>query len=116
MSQNIDDEPSSDRAPRIVVQYFRGHTLICEFRIGGKSVRFHISPHGEGRNDADRWRIEARATIVDNEIVVFAMGPTRRAAFTEMSTKWSAQGPELGLRPIDWNAVAAVLTAVRALE
>lgn len=121
MSRNIDDESNRDRgsttnAPRIVVQYFRGHTLICELTIGGKSVHFHISPPGEGKNDTGGWRVEARATIVDSEIVIDAIGPTRRAAFTEMSSKWNAEGPEFGLRALDWNAVAAVLTAVRALE
>jgi hypothetical protein len=114
------EEPNSSRsdksAHRIVMQYFRGNTLVCELRTPEAPLSVHISP---GNDDGDRdagWRIEAHGKVIDKDIVVAASGTTRRNALTEVSTRWSAQRPELGLFLVDWEAVAVALSAVRAID
>jgi hypothetical protein len=79
-------------------------------------LRVHISRDDDEGNRESGWRIEAQRKVADNEIVIGALGATRRAAFTEMCSKWSAQGPDLGLHAVDWDAVAVALTSVRAIE
>jgi hypothetical protein len=121
VSRRINDESSSGgepnvKAPRIVMQYFRGQTLVCELKSAGESLRLHISPRDRGENGEEGWQIEAHAKVADQEVMVGALGTTRRAAFTEMRSKWSTQAPELGLGPVDWDAVAVALASVRAIE
>jgi hypothetical protein len=118
-SRRVDDEssrPANTSPPRIVLQYFRGHTLVCELRAAGESLRLQISPEDGSGKSAAGFRIESHAKVGDKDIVIGALGPTRRAAFMEMTVSFSAQAPELGLKPVDWQAVAVALTTVRALE
>jgi hypothetical protein len=116
----MNDEPKSGRpdtsAARIVMQYFRGDTLVCELRIAQGSLSVHVS-RGDGNGNRDAgWRVEAHGKVVDKEIVIAASGATRRDALAEVSAQWSAQRPELGLYAVDWDAVAVALSAVRAIE
>ncbi len=120
MSGKMNDEPNSGRpdknTPRIVMQYFRGDTLVCELRTAEGSLSIHIS-RGDGNGDRNvGWRIEAHGTSADKDVAIAASGPTRRAALSEVSSRWSAQRSELGLHLVDWEAVAVALTAVRAVE
>ena len=120
MPRSMKDEPDSGRsdkrAPRIVMQYFRGNTLVCELRTPEAPLSVHISPgNGDGNQDAG-WRVEAHGKVVDQDVVVAASGTTRRDALTEVSAQWGAQRPALGLFLVDWEAVAVALSAVRAIE
>ena len=121
MSRSLNSETSRNNrpdsgAPRIVMQYFRGDTLVCELRTAGESLRVLISRGDDEGNRDNGWRIEAHRKVVDDDIVIGALGATRRAAFTEMCSKWSTQAPELGLLVVDWDAVAVALSSVRAIE
>jgi hypothetical protein len=116
----MNNEPKSDRhetnALRIVMQYFRGDTLVCELKSAEASLSVHVSRgDGDGNRDAG-FRIEAHGKVVDKDVVIAASAPTRRAALTEVSSRWNAQRSELGLDLVNWEAVAFTLTSVRAIE
>lgn len=108
--------PAETNAPRIVMQYFRGDTLVCELKTAATTLRLHVARGDADGNRENGWRIEAHGKVVENEVMIAACGPTRRAAFTEVCSKWSAQGYELGLPSVDWDGVAVALTAVRAID
>ena len=117
MQRNMNaDQDSRPRATRIAMQHFRGDTLVCELRTAETSLIVHISRADVEGNRNAGWKIEAHDKVVGEDVVVVASGPTRRAALEEVSHQWSARGPELGLHLVDWDAIAAALSSVRAIE
>jgi hypothetical protein len=97
--------------PRILMQHFRGSTLICEF----KGVSLHIG-RASTQDDEDGWVVEARVRLAEDDVVISGSGPTRRQAFAAMRASWVERTGELGLATFDWDAVAAALKVVRAID
>jgi RNA recognition motif-containing protein len=63
------------------------------------------------------WRIEASTKNVVGaaDTVITASAPTRAAALEELGRSWTDQAGALGLRPLDWAAVAEAMANVRAI-
>jgi hypothetical protein len=66
--------------------------------------------------DPGEWRVEARgARTADDAAVVVQWGPTRIDALRAVAASWADAIQTTSLRVFDWEAVAQVLTSVRAL-
>src|ERR1051326_3830874 len=93
---------------RIVTQYWKGGARVCELENAGNMLDVHISPcEGPG----DQWVVEVRNGHTDAAVSITESGATRASALVAAGSSWAAQGPALGLRSWDWDAVARVLKA-----
>jgi hypothetical protein len=69
-----------------------------------------------GSQDAGEWRIEARGSRTSERVaIVSAWGQTRLDALREVARLWPEAIDTQGLRTFDWEAVAKLLTTVRAV-
>jgi hypothetical protein len=118
----MNEETSSRRKPdttatRIMMQYFRGETLVCELRADGASLNLHISRgDGKGGQRDEGWHVEAHVKVATNDIVIGGSAQTREAALLAVGARWAESDPELGLHPFNWVEVAAALKSVSAIE
>jgi hypothetical protein len=83
--------------------------LKCE----GVALILSIMP-SENPEDQGAWSVEARVGTKDSTPIT-AWGPTKRDALREVAAAWAARAAMLGLPTFDWQAVATVLSEVRAL-
>ncbi len=66
--------------------------------------------------DLGEWHVEARAGRArDDEVVAAEWGPTRIEALRAVGRAWTASVPSHGLTMFDWEAVARVLSEVKAV-
>ena len=67
-------------------------------------------------DDPGEWRVEARgARTSEDAAVVIQWGATRIEALRAVAASWAEALQTTGMRVFDWDAVAQVLTSVRAL-
>lgn len=69
----------------------------------------------ENDEGLDEWRIEAFARQAPERPTVDETGTTRRDALLSVARTWVAKKGILGFPALDWDAVAEVLGAVRAI-
>ena len=104
---------SDPDAPRITQQYRdRQSRMVYELKQG--TSRFMLLA-SQSADPAAEWRFEAHAAQAPQLIVTGSWGKTRTEAFNAMRDLWIARGDSLGLLHVDWEKVAAALTAVRAI-
>ncbi len=106
--------PKDDKALRIVQQYRDKSSMIYELEGGGAELDVRISPR-QSSDDSGEWRIEARPGRALDATCVAEWAATRREALLEVARKWQSSEAASGLPAFDWEAVAGVLTKVRAL-
>jgi hypothetical protein len=67
-------------------------------------------------HDPGAWRVDARAkTLMKESVTASEWGSSRIEALRAVGRAWDAARSEHGLRMFDWNDVARVLEAVRAV-
>lgn len=99
---------------RIVTQYWRGNVRVCELENAGNMLDIHIS-HSESRGGGE-WLVEVRSGHTDAAVSIAERGTTRASALVAAANSWVTQGPSLGLRSWDWDAVTRALKAVQAID
>jgi hypothetical protein len=99
---------------RIVTQYWRGNVRVCELENAGNILDVHISPcESQGNGE---WLVEVRSGHTDAAISIAERGTTRASALIAAASSWVKDGPALGLRSWDWDAVTRALRAVQAID
>jgi hypothetical protein len=96
---------------RITNQFRQSQSMIYDLR--GDGARLVVAIRGrEGEAEPDEFRVEARSSNADDAIVVAEWGSTKALALSAVGRTWTAR---TDVAPFDWEAVARVLGAVRAV-
>jgi len=114
-SHNPSRAKKDNTALRIVTQYRDKSSMVYELRCGDAELNLRISAH-QTDDDEEQWQIEARTSRADGAACLAGSASTRREALLEISRKWALGEATNDFPSFDWEAVARVLTAVRALE
>lgn len=89
-------------------------SMIYELSCNGAELDLRFTPREE-TNDPGEWRVEARLGRADDAACVTEWAATRAEALRAVGVKWVSSAATHRLPTFDWEAVAAALTAVRAL-
>jgi hypothetical protein len=100
---------SKSDALRITDQYRRRPGMVCELQCATARLSVHVFEQTEPDSG---WRVEAHSGAGADEVVVARSAPTRAEALREVGAAWAAQCNQPSF---DWEAVAALLTTVRAV-
>lgn len=88
--------------------------MVYEMALGTTALDVHVWREPEDSRP-DRWRVEAHNGRQPAAVVVGKSGATRLEALQEVGRAWNASELGLGLPTYDWDAVAALLSSVRAV-
>jgi hypothetical protein len=86
--------------------------MVYELRHGTSLLVLLASQSADASGE---WRFEAHPMATPQLVVAGQWGKTRADAFHTMRDLWIERGESLGLVRVDWEKVAAALTAVRAI-
>ena len=115
MSERTEKNEAKSNALRITNQFRSKGGMAYDLKGEGVRLTLHVSAK-TGSDDPGEWRVEARAGRATEEAVtVVQWGATRVEALQAVARTWAAELATDGLRVFDWEAVAQVLTSVRAL-
>ncbi len=98
----------------IATQYRSALGMTYELECRGAQLDLQVSQR-KAPDDAGEWRVEARPGRAVDAARITEWGATRRDALSEVARSWTSQASALGLPAFDWEAVARVLSAVRAI-
>ena len=101
-------------ALKITNQFRAKNAMVYDLKADGNRLTVRVFPR-ERSTDSGEWRVEARTNDAQEEAVVAEWGATRAEALGEVAKSWVTKAPAHGLPMFDWEAVAQVLTSVRAL-
>jgi len=111
-----DRKASSDKgndALRITAQFRTREGMAYELREHGARLTVLISE--SAKNDVEGpWRVEVFSSLAPTAGISRAAA-TRREALQRSGVEWAVDAPTRGLPSFDWEAVARVLTVVRAI-
>jgi RNA recognition motif-containing protein len=96
---------------KIAQQFRERHNMAYELDCSGTPITLRIFP----TENADDYRIEARASEAPEAAVITASAKTPRDALAAVGAEWSAKGDALGLPSVDWEAITTAMVGVRAL-
>jgi hypothetical protein len=97
---------------KITNQFRSKGGMAYDLKCKGTRITVLVSPRTTPDDEGD-WRVEARShTPQEEDVVVTGWGPTRIAALQALGRSSTATA-SLGM--FDWDAVATVLSSVRAI-
>jgi hypothetical protein len=98
-----------------ITNQFRSRTgFVYDLKYEGSRLTLTIVQR-ERPDDPGEWSVEARASSLPDVVPIVAWGATRRDALGEVGRAWASSAATTGLPSFDWDAIAAVLSDVRAL-
>jgi hypothetical protein len=101
-------------ALQITNQFRDRRGMVYDLKCEGARLTVQVTPRVSSA-DPGEWHVEARTAHTPESLVIAEWGPTRADALREVGRAWVREAPSHGLPTFDWEAVAQVLTAVRAL-
>ena len=109
-----DQARATERKPgaRITQQFRERHNMTYELDCGGAPLVVRVFPL---QGAPATWRIEARATDASDAVVATATASSPAVALERVAEWWRDNAAPRALAPLDWNAIAEAMTAVRAL-
>jgi hypothetical protein len=114
MSSRASGTAKDANSLRIVLQHRDHSSMIYELSCNGAELDLRFTPRA-GTNDPGEWRIEARPGREAGVACVTEWAATRAEALRAVGLSWVSSAATHRLPRFDWEAVAAALTAVRAL-
>ena len=101
-------------APKITNQFRSRIGFVYDIKSMGVRLTLNV---WQKQNAADpgEWCVDARVNSAPETAPIAAWGKTKVAALTEVGRLWASDGLALGLPTFDWEAVATVLSGVRAI-
>lgn len=116
MYENKSKEKEKSKDGLKIMNQFRAKNgMAYDLKCEGARVTLLVSPR-TNEDDLGDWRIEATANRPSEEsVVVTEWGPTKIEALRAVGRSWASQSSTHGMAMFDWEAVAEVLLAVRAV-
>ena len=104
-----------DAPLRITDQYHSKGGMAYDLKCRGVRLSLLVTERARPDDPGD-WRVEARSARSDGVVVtVMEWGATRRDALADVAHAWVRVGSAPGTPMFDWDAVANLLSSVRAL-
>jgi len=97
---------------RITNQFRDRRGMVYELKCDGISVTISVWPSVE---DETAWSAEVIAKLLPPPPAVCGMGASREAAVRALGDAWAGSRPAGGLPHLDWEAIRAALSIVRAI-
>jgi hypothetical protein len=101
-------------ACRVTSQYRSRDGFVYELESDGTVLTVHIS-RGAALDDSGDWRVAVHNGRGADVFVVAESAPTGTEALRRVGRSWAEKAFELRLPRFDWDAIAKVLLAVRAI-
>jgi hypothetical protein len=101
---------SKTNALRITDQYRRRYGMVCELQCGAARLSLHLWEQTTASDS--QWRVEAHNGSGSDAVVVGRSARTRAEALREVGVAWATESE---LPAFDWDAVATLLSDVRAI-
>ena len=107
-------EKKNEFALRITDQQRTKRGMAYDLKGDGARLTVYIAPR-ETPDDPGDWRVEVSTRDSPSEELVFGWGASRGDALREAGRTWVDRAAAMNLPTFDWESVAKVLTAVRAI-
>ena len=115
MSERTERNEAKTTALRITNQFRSKGGMAYDLKCEGVRLTLLVSAK-TGSDDPGEWRVEARGgRAAEDAVTIVQWGATRVEALQAVAKQWGDELATDGLRVFDWEAVAQVLTSVRAL-
>ena len=106
---------ADEGAVRITQQFRSRDAMVYDLRGGAGRLTLRITGRGGGDGPPTEWRIEAATNSSPDAVVVSERGATRVEALLAVSRSWNEKRVANNLPAFDWDSIARVLAAVRAV-
>ncbi len=101
-------------APKITNQFRSRIGFVYDVKSSGVRLTLNVWKK-QTEADPGEWCVDARVNSVPETAPIAAWAPTRMDALKEVGRLWTTTGTDLGLPTFDWDAVATLLSGVRAV-
>jgi hypothetical protein len=108
-------EEHDEGAIRITQQFRSRDAMVYDMRGASGRLTLRITGRGGGDGPPTEWRIEASTSTAADAIVVAETGATRAEALRALGRSWDEKRFASNLPSFDWESVARVMAAVRAI-
>ena len=105
--------PSTEPRIRVTKKYLERCNVTYELDHLGTPLAIRMYPTDDGTGEP-KWRVDASSARA-GDAVVSADAPTRAAALERVGRAWQEEAAGRNLPTLDWNAIAQLMSAVRAL-
>jgi hypothetical protein len=102
-------------ALHITMQFRSGEAMVYDLRSRAGRLTLRVSGRGGEEGPPTEWRIEASTSTSPDAVVVTESGLTRAEALQAVGRSWGEKRIAGNLPLFDWQSVALVMGAVRAL-
>lgn len=99
---------------RIMNQFRTRDAMVYDLRGSAGRLTLRITG-GAGDGPPTEWRIEASTSTSPDAVVVAEAGATRAEALRAVGQSWNEKRLANNLPSFDWESVARVMAAVRAI-
>jgi hypothetical protein len=99
---------------RITNQFWRGPSMVYDLSCDEVRLTLEVTLRAMP-GSPDQWSVHASARQAPDPPTVDEAGATRGEALTAVARAWGAKHGAVGFPPLDWDAVAQALRAVRAI-
>jgi hypothetical protein len=100
---------------RITQQFRARDAMIYDLRGSAGRLTLRVTGRGGGDGPPTEWRIEASTSSSPDAVVVAEAGGSRAEALRAVGRSWNEKRLANNLPPFDWESIARVMAAVRAI-
>jgi hypothetical protein len=102
-------------AIRITQQFRSRDSMVYDLRGSAGRLTLRVTGRTEADGPPTEWRIEASTSTAADAVVVTEQGATRAEALRAVGRSWNEKRLASNLPGFDWDSVAGVMAAVRAI-
>jgi hypothetical protein len=99
---------------RITNQFRKRQAMVYDLSCDDVRLTLEVTSR-ESADGLGEWHVEAFARHAPEKPTIDEPGTTRREALSAVARAWAAKRGTYGFPPLDWDAVAEALVAVRAI-
>jgi hypothetical protein len=108
-------EKKEDPNTRVTNQFRSREVMVYDLASEGAQLTISIAPCANNLDGTGEWRAEAYARQAPERPTLAETGATRGDALSAVARAWTEKNRAWGFPKLDWEAIARVLRAVRAI-
>ena len=105
----------NEESLRITQQFRARDAMVYDLRDSAGRLTLRVTGRGDGDGPPTEWRIEASTGGSPDAVVVAEDGTSRAEALRAVGRSWNEKRLTSNLPSFDWESVARVMAAVRAI-
>lgn len=106
---------ADDGAIRITQQFRSRDAMVYDMRAAAGRLTLRITGRGGDEGPPTEWQIEASTSTSPDAFIVAGLGGTRAEALRAVGLSWNEKRLAANLPSFDWDSVAKIMAAVRAI-